>query len=214
MKKQIAASLLLCILLTNCSPKSGDISPDDSGNQDHTEQTYERGTLSETGYESRYMGLRFIAPEGFTMATAEEIDTLMNAGAEALGLEEGIIDLANLTTVYEMMVSAPLGVPNVVVMAEKPLLNGLTPDQYLEALKIQLTNLPAMSYSVEGRITPAVVAGQTYSKLTATLEMEGISMVQDYYVRKAGERFAALIVSYSAETESEMRTLLDGFTTY
>lgn len=45
---------------------------------------YAKGSVSETGWESEFFGLRYTAPEGMGMSTEEELNDLMGLGQEVL----------------------------------------------------------------------------------------------------------------------------------
>ena len=45
---------------------------------------YAKGSVSETGWESEFFGLRYTAPEGMGMSTEEELNGLMGLGQEVL----------------------------------------------------------------------------------------------------------------------------------
>lgn len=43
---------------------------------------YSKGTLSDNGFESEWMGIRFNAPEGYVVATQEELDNFISMGQD------------------------------------------------------------------------------------------------------------------------------------
>ncbi|MDR1736837.1 MAG: hypothetical protein LBR85_08245 [Oscillospiraceae bacterium] len=209
-------AFLLLLGLAGCAGKSA--APDGGGTHNPTETAppaqpaaYEKGIITETGFESEYFGLRFTPPEDFAMSTAEEIDAMMNLGAEITGLD---FDYSTLTTVYEMMATSLSSATNVIIMAEKPTPGDITADQYLELMKVQLPAVPEMNYVVGDEITSVEIAGETYKKLTAEGVALGFTLIQDYHVRKVGDRLIFISISYSPETEGEVKILLDAFSAY
>ena len=179
--------------------------------------SYEKGLLTETGYESRYLDIRFTVPEGFLMATQDDINAMMNIGAEVVGLNEMLIDYANLATVYEMMVSTPIGTPNVVVYVEKLMLSNMTVEQYFEAFRLQLyilTELTEINYEFSDEIVFTDIAGQSYKQFTAEMRMAGQSLIQRFFMRKIDNRIVCITATYTPNTEEAVIALMQEFKKY
>jgi len=176
--------------LTNCSKGSD----------------YKRGKLTENGFESKYLDIKFTLPEGFVMATEEDMLQMMGIGADVAGVDKKIIEL---TTVYEMMASAITGQPNVIVMVEKPLLSNITVEQYLDALKTNLLSVTALDYEFDDQITSVEIAGNEYKQFSAALP--SMNIIQNYFCRKQGGRIIAFINTYSLDTKQDLDILMGGF---
>jgi len=174
---------------------------------------YKRGVLSEAGYESDYLNIRFRPPAGFIMATEAEMFELMDLGAEIMDVDRELLDFAQLSTVYEMMATTPFGSPNVILIAEKLMLSSITEEQYYDALVSQLSSMPAigMEYTFGDRPESVTIAGESYLKMAARLEAYGQVMHQDYIFRKLDDRMICFIVTYTEDTVREMETLMSGF---
>jgi len=193
MKNPICFIILICITFLsfiNCSKTTN----------------YERGILTETGFESKYLNIRFTLPEGFLMATEEDMRTIMGIGSEVTGIDSNI---ANLTTVYEMMVSAPIGIPNVSLMAEKLLLSNMTVEQYFDSLKKILSNVETLNYEFDNQITSIEIAGQTYKQLSTSLP--NFNIFQNYIFRKKGNRMIGFITIHSLDTKQDLEFLMSRF---
>jgi len=196
MKRIIFTSILVCIaflILISCGKGSA----------------YERGIITETGFESKYLNLKFDLPQGFVMASDEEMLEIMKIGNEALETSKLEVNFANLTTVYEMMASAPIGFPNVSLMVEKLIISGITTDKYSAALRKTLAGVSAVNYVIGDDITTVEIAGQSYKQLSASLPDFGI--IQNYIFRKSGNRMISFITTYTPDTNQEMKMLMDGF---
>jgi hypothetical protein len=178
------------------------------------EADYVKGTLTETRFESEYLNLRFTLPEDYILATEEDMISMMNLGADFIDMDEKILDYAMVTTVYEMMASSPIGLPNVIVMAEKLTLSNMTEEQYIEALKNQLSRLKNLTYTVHGELASIKIAGQQYKKLSVKTTINGVAVMQDYSIRKSGNRIIAVITTYTEETIADLDKLMSGFTSY
>ena len=172
---------------------------------------YEKGVLTETDFESRYLDLRFSIPEGFIMATQDDINDLMDLGADVAGFDEKLVDFASLVNVYEMMASASSGSPNVIVMTEKIPLSNMTVEQYLDALKTQLSKVNEMNYEYDDDITSIEIAGQSYKQLTTTTGAYGQNLTQKYNVRKIDKRMLLFITTSTPDTEEELAVLMNRF---
>jgi len=167
---------------------------------------YKRGVLTENGFESKFIDLKFNVPEGFMMATEEYMLQMMGIGAEITGADKKIIEL---TTVYEMMASAATGYPNVIVMVEKAPFFNITIEQFLDAFKQNLLDVKTMDYVIDDQITSADIAGYNYKQMAASLPSLGL--FQKMSIRKKGNRFIGLVGTYSLDTEQELELLMSGF---
>lgn len=208
--KKTAIIILLCSLCVSMLTGCGKENKDDQS--DNGKKTYQKGTLTTTDFQSEYLGLKFTAPEGYIMATEEDIDSLIQFSAETIYTDasQATIDYAMANTVYEMMVSAPIGVPNTVVTVEKLSLSNMTEEQYIEELKLEILKAEGVDYSF-GTISSVKIAGQSYSNLTATFQSGGVEGFQDYYIRKIDNRMVGIIITYTEDTRTDMETLLAAF---
>ena len=216
MKKNIAIAFVLCVLLTlfaGCGNNSSESPENETQNNEQESETlsYERGILTETGYESQYLDIKFTVPEGFVMATEEDILGMMQVGVEIMDLDKDTIDYSSLTTVYEMMVSSASGSPNVALLTEK-LMSNVTVEQYLDIVKSQLADVP-MNYEF-GDVTSVEIAGESYQQIVASAEIKGTAFLQKYIVRKFDDRMVCFVVTNTSETEKELDTLMKAFTKY
>lgn len=226
MKKALAIVLALSLsaslfLLAGCSSDEKDtttepdsvVSAPEPEEQEPEEQTpeYERGIATDTGFESEWLGVRFTAPEGYVMATEDEMLEMMQLGAEAMDLGSEAVDYAQLTTVYEMMASTPTGLPNVVAMVEKLSFSSMSLEQYFEALR---TQLEPMGYVVSEELGSADIAGQSYSTGTASVSVNDVDMTQKFYMNKVDNRMIVFSVTYSADTEADAEALMTAFQPY
>jgi len=171
---------------------------------------YQKGILTDKNWESRFLDLRFTMPSGYVMATESEVRGMMEIAADVVN-----IDYSKLSTVYEMMATSfPSGHPNVIVMVEKLSLSNMTIEQYVAALKIQLSSITTMTYSFSSDLTDVTIAGHVYKQFSAECQANGMTILQNIILRKIDNRVAGLIVSYTESTKSEMEILMKGFSKY
>ena len=179
-------------------------------NQGAENLLYEKGVLTATGFESKYLGLRFELPDGFVMASEDEILSMMNICGEVMSMEKKAVDYAKLTTVYEMMAAAPGGSPNVIVVVEKLQSESATLEGYLNTAE---THLSSLDYEV-GSTAPVEFLGRTYQQVIASSETNGKKLTQKYMLRQIGDRVAGFITSSIPETEDELDILMQAFKEY
>ena len=96
--------------------------------EDTADTPYEKGTITETDYQSEWLNLKFTPPETVVMNTEEELESVMRQGQSTLekssGMELGEDALSG--TVYEMMASSFSGFHNVSLVVEDASLENMT----------------------------------------------------------------------------------------
>ena len=159
---------------------------------------YDRGLTSEEGWISKYFGLKFTPDSSMIMTTSEEIDAMMEVGADAiLGEENGkkLYDFTKITNVYEMMAVSLEGT-SALVMAEKPLLSNISIDQYVEAVKSQFSKLTSQMAGLQiGEAVDYEFCGQTFKKMSISYSMSGVQIKQTYLLKKFDDRFLGVIIT-------------------
>lgn len=198
MKKRLLALMMamVAVLMTACGGAS-----------------YTPGVYTETGYESEFLGLRFTTPEGFALATEEELSQLMGVSMDNM---ENVSELqkkyAELVTVYEMMVTDETGVVNGQIILEK---TGVNVDTYIDAFTGQLeSQMSGMSVELDETATDVEIAGATYKKLSADIESYGVVLTQDYYFRKVGDRMACMCITWMEGMEEGRDAIMNAFAAY
>ena len=182
---------------------------------DNTKSGYQKGTVTDTSFSSEYLNLRFEVPQGYIMAANEDLDALLQFGSDIVfaDTDQKIIDYAMANIVYEMMASSQNGLPNVQVFVEKLRLRNMTVDQYMDALKQQLSGLDGFNYSFEDVKTTQFV-GESYSMLSSVMQSGGMEIKQEYRFRKEDDRIICIIVTFNEETIAEKDELLNIFSSY
>ena len=174
--------------------------------------SYYPGVYTETGYESEYLGFRYTTPEGFTIASEEEMEEMSDAGEELLSEDFTEIQMAyaDIVTINELMVTDEYGIVNFNITLEKTPVDLAT---YIELFKEQLSGLSAMTVEIVNE-EEVELAGATYTKLTANVESQGVVMGQEYYLRQQDDRIIALITTWLEGMEAEKDTMMSGFAAY
>lgn len=181
--------------------------------EEETADKYQKGLVTESGWESEYLELCYTAPEGMHMSTEEELNSMMGIGEELLSDDFSELQLkyAEMISVYEMMSTDDTGAVNVIVTSEK-VLGGLDAETYADNVRKQLESISVADYVISEEKETAVVGGKEFVKLTCTADYSGVSMHQDYYIRAFGDRVAAITVTYIDQTAELAGKALDGFT--
>lgn len=184
--------------------------------EEESAESYEAGVLTETSYESRFLNMKFTAPDGYVMATAEELGNVIDAGTESLNEEgQAATAAAVADSTNEMMVANPNGMPSVAIITEKlPLIN-LTEEQYLDAAKQSFTEYQdEINYEVPEENAAKVIAGSEYKGFVADAEYQGIEIVQEFWVRKVADRMALVTITYTADMAEDVEQLMANFVAY
>ena len=177
---------------------------------------YVKGTVTDTGWESEYLGMRYIMPEGMLMATEEELNQVMGLGAEILSgdINELQMEYARMRTVYEMMSTDATGATNVVLTVEKLLFSNMDAEQYVQSLEQGLKKMSAISYTVLSDDETVEIAGMDYIKVSVQAQSGDVAVNQDYYVRVADGRAVSFVITSQEETAQQAEAVLNAFTAY
>ncbi len=146
-----------------------------SGTQTNS-QTYTEGTWTENTFTSEFLGLQFTLPEGWTAASQEELDALMQQAMDqskeedpetAKGYENGKVKNA-----YELKATQENGDSMVVIMSQKMKINA---ERYLEKLAEQYGDTASTS-----DLPSWTLGGKAYRGLK--LELDGkIQYIYAFY---------------------------------
>lgn len=194
-------AMLLCILLPGCAGGDG-------GGRE-----YEPGARSESEYSSEWAGLRYTLGDNMVMATDEEINSMMELGAEALSDQAKLkTELAKLTSVYELMAVDVTNQSNIIICTEKLSLSNVSEEQYLDSVKAQLGEMYQEYAVTYGESGERELGGLAFKQLDCAVEYGGASMYQTYLVRKIDDRMYGIILSYT--DDAALEALLSGFSAY
>lgn len=177
---------------------------------------YVKGTSTETGFESEWLGLRYTAPEGMVMSTEEELNEVMGMGQEMLSedFSELQLEYAKMSSVYEMMSKNEAGTTNIIVTVEKLPSSNFSVEDYAEAIKTNLKAVTTIAYTISDDLETVSVGGSDFTKITAQADYSGVNMHQDYYVRVIGDRAVSMALTYVDETASEAEAIINAFEAY
>lgn len=172
---------------------------------------YVPGSRTPNSYTSKWLNLSYTLASDMAMMTDDDINAMMDLGLDAWDIDEAtgakMLDLTKVTVVYEMFASALDGWSNIMIVAEKPLTDSMTVDEFIMRLQIQL---PYMFESVEVD-EPGVMEllDVTYQTLKLSIDHDGYLSREWYLVRKQGDRIAYIVLL--APDDATIDRMLDGF---
>lgn len=229
MKRTIAALLtaaLLAILLAGCSqsPAEAEATPAPTPTTAPTPAptatpeptatpaptatpepaTFTPGVRTDTTYTNTSLGLHFTATENMVMATDEEMQNMIQGGADVvygdLENKEQILDQVEQTTGYEMVAADVVTGGGVIIATEKLALEGIDEEQYIDALKQQLSAVNTLQVTFEDPGT--VTLGDTaFTGVTYVASANGVQSAQTMLLKKVGDTMCVIILAYSDDTQ-------------
>lgn len=175
-----------------------------------------KGTITENGWESEWLGLRYTTPEGMTMSTDEELNEMMGLGEEMLSedFSELQLEYAKMASVYEMMSVDDLGITNVVVTAEKMLVSSMDAEAYADAIRQGLESVSQIDYTISEENEDVTIGGLDFIKVSSVADYSGVSMYQDYYISIIGDRAVSIAVTYVDQSADLAEQVVNAFEAY
>ena len=172
-----------------------------------------KGVMTEDGWESEWLGIRYTTPAGITMTSEEDLNEMMGLGQELLSEDFNDLQLkyAELNTVYEMMCISEDQVTNAMVTIEKlPIQMDI--DTYIEAFKKTLSQVTTMTYSVVSTDEIITIGDREFTRVECIADYSGVQICQDYCLAIVDDRAVSVTVTYVDEDAAE--NVLSGFTAY
>ena len=151
-----------------------------------SDSPYQKGTSTETGFESEWLNLKFTPPENIIMNSEEELQSVMKQGQDTLE-ESSSLDFSDddlSGTVYEMMASSEAGFPNVSLVVEDATQEDLTEDEYFAALQ-QMLDTTDLGYTYSEPASEEI-GGLTFRTMGASVTVNDYEVLQKYCTRKTG----------------------------
>lgn len=161
---------------------------------ENAEPVYSKGLITETGFESEFLDLRFNTPSGWViMSEDEKAEKLGSLAAEQI--EMLAVELATGSTLQ--------------IAVEEPFVSGATLEQYKEAIKTNFER--QFGYEFEEEKPSVTLCGKTYDVMAFNL-YDYLKM--DLYIRKQDDRFIYIVTSYTNGNEAVVETALNALEAY
>lgn len=213
--KNFLITLVLCIValfsLAGCKNNNVSVDNDNLNNNvsnvdEKVSDNLSRGTWSGDVYHNDFANLTFNLPEGWAIASDEDIANLMDMGVEALNdNQKDLAELAAKNGLYCFVVNNPSTGSNVIALIERPALT-ITTDFYISNLREQLSSLESMKYTLSDSYEKEIGANK-YSAVDATVE--DVALEQHYFVRNIDKYFFSIIVTTT--TDDDVTAILNCF---
>ena len=170
---------------------------------------YVKGINYGTYWESKWLGMRYDQPSGFTMLSDSQLDEANQMGNELVSVLVGD-DLASQAqnSVFELMAMSNTGIPNFNLSVER---TSSSVDEYMSATGQQLQNIYGSSFEDRGFEGTEEIGGKYFQKYTYVVSDGGSTMYQVCYITKKDDRIVDIILTYTEETKGEADTLMSGF---
>lgn len=154
---------------------------------------FSMGEWNNNVYTNDFLGLKFNLPQGWSYSSNEEIAEMMNMSAELLNDDQkAAAEMAKLTSVYYVFAQDTSG-NNVNIFSEKQFTD-ITTENYINALKTQLTALQSMSYEIVETSKEKVGDIET-DTLTVSVKVSGVELTQKYYIYKIDKYIVGIIAT-------------------
>lgn len=200
MKKILSLALSVVLLLSVVACSSDEVK---ETTKKDTPQEITHGSIQGKVYKSKFTGITFTAPNGWTYLSDKEIASLYNTSTDAVDLEKFAESMKKIKNYTEMMATTDSG-NNISIAYDNLALNGnsgISDKAYLD-LALQQMQDAMSSMTVKLVETKSVsLSGHTYLRAQLETVAYGVTMQQYLYLRSINGYMVCISI-----------TLIDGFT--
>lgn len=184
-----------------------------SSYETNTEEEYHKGTITKTGWESKFIGLRYTNPEGMTMSTEEELNEMnkFEDGTPSIIFDEDELGLARLITVVEMASMSDDKSIYVGVCVER-LIDETDVFQFIETFEAQMTRDPFRNYKLISDDETVKIGNDDYIMVSYIISFNHVFRYQNSYFRVVNDRVIMILFNFNNEKARD--NILDAFTAY
>lgn len=187
-------SILLEVLLVFCLAGCANVTQDTHNPQG----SVSRGSIKGNTYTSTSSDLTFTKPSQWRYLTDKELAHALSIPEDAISEKEFAKSLNKYPSLIDMMVmddstglNMTVGYENISVT-----MGGvITEAEYMEAMTDHLKTMGDMTV---GESVTVKLSGQEYLKTTCSVEIDGILMKTDYYIRGIDTFMNVITVAYTA----------------
>ncbi|MBQ7999874.1 MAG: hypothetical protein IJ298_01490 [Ruminococcus sp.] len=190
MKRLVSAFLAIVIMLclACCTQDTQD-----------TETGISRGSIKGNTYTSKYTGLKFTKPDDWRFLSDKELAQAMSISEEAISDKEFAASLEEYPSLVDMMVMDDASGLNLTVGYENLTVTmggTVTEAEYMDAMTEYLQTMGNMT--VDESIV-VKLSGQDYLKTSCSVEIDGVLMKTDYYIRVIDTYMTVITAAYTAD---------------
>lgn len=176
--------------------------------------TYTPGVRTEDGYTNTSLGFLFSPSESMALATEEEMQALMQNGANFVYGDapnsDQLMEQVQQTAAYELVAVDVATGSSIIIGTETLAMEGIDETQYIAAIQQQLSQVDAMQVTFNDPDT--VTLGETtFTGVTYTAAANGMQSSQTMLLKKIGNTMCLIVLAYSDPTQYP--ALLNCFTT-
>ena len=160
-----------------------------------------RGKIEGDVYKNEFLGFEFTKPATWVYSTDEEIAAAMNIAVENILGENFKQAMENNPAIYDMMVVDTVTRTNINVVYEnlkKSFASNITEEQYVEALKQQISSIEGMTVSFSDKLETVKLGETEFTKCVCTTTAYGVEMTQVYYLRNIDGYMVSVIVTVTS----------------
>lgn len=181
--------------------------------------SYEKGVLTEYGFESKWMGVRFSAPKGAELSTQAELDETMRVLDEALygGQAGEQLDYTKLSVVYELEAVWPSDDLLMQVIVECLPEGSMSVEEYATQTKEELTQFAGdgIAYIIDDKLYPVNIGGQEFYNFGIITEYGSeVEVHQDTYLKVQDGRLIMISFTSDKEADEQIQKILKSFSAY
>lgn len=150
---------------------------------------YTPGTLTDTGYESQWLGVRFTAPEG-TVLTASE-----NSGCEMICQDES-------------------QTCNVMVLVEDLPADFQIVDTFVKQFAEEIASEAEPAYKLLSDKEEVQIGSNTFRSVSFSASYNGVDLYQTYFIYFTDDKLASIVITYTDDSIETAGALISGFQAY
>lgn len=181
--------------------------------ENNAEEKYYKGTITKTGWESKFIGLRYTNPEGINMFTEEQLDEInkLEYGTPSIVFDQNELGEAKLTTVFEMMSTSDDKSIIAGVCVER-LIDETDISKFIKSFESQIDRHPFYNYTLISDNETVRIGNDDYIMVSYMVDFNNVFRYQDNYFRVIGDRVIMISLDYNDEGARD--NILDAFTAY
>lgn len=162
-----------------------------------------RGTIEGDVYKNESLGFEFTKPASWVYATDEEIADSLNIAVDNILGDNFKEALENNPAIYDMMVVDMITGTNINIVYEnlkKSFATNITEEQYVDALKRQVSGVSGMTVSFPDELEKVKLGEGDFTKCVCNTTLSGFNatMTQVYYLCKVDGYMVSVIVTITS----------------
>ena len=151
--------------------------------------SYTPGVLTDTGYESKWLGIRFTAPEGTVLSSADAAGCEMICQDETQGC-------------------------NVMVLTENLPSDFQSVDTYVAQFAKEIASASEPSYKLLSDDEEVQIGSNTFRSVSFSASYGGADLYQTYFMYFTNDKISSIVITYTDDSIESAGALISGFEPY